>query len=144
MSQSDLHTPPVAAAAADTPREGDAASDTSPSSELVAPTLAATSAAFPVTRAALDASEVAHAELDRGIAASRSQLQSVDDKMAMCAETFSRLPAYTDKLKSMSANMKILRENVSKLRTLAVDIGKDAKEYCAAAQVEAPELEAAL
>eukprot|EP00672_Neobodo_designis_P026342 CAMPEP_0174837794 /NCGR_PEP_ID=MMETSP1114-20130205/6990_1 /TAXON_ID=312471 /ORGANISM="Neobodo designis, Strain CCAP 1951/1" /LENGTH=118 /DNA_ID=CAMNT_0016071875 /DNA_START=40 /DNA_END=393 /DNA_ORIENTATION=- len=115
-----------------TPRDDIAVSDDAVQ-VLVSSTLQASHAAFPVTEAATEAIDSAHADLERGIEVAKREAASVDDKMAQCAESFGKLPHYTEKLKSMAANMKILRENVAKLRSMTVDIGRDAKEYCAAA-----------
>jgi hypothetical protein len=108
---------------------------------LVASTLAAAQAAFPVHHAIHEETMRAQSIMSQRLAAAQDETHRVDARMSEIAETFEKLPHYTEKLKIMASNLIIVRENVAKLRSQAREIGRDAKEYCVSARLSTPELD---
>lgn len=95
---------------------------------LVTATAGGSSTALMLQHGVLSATEAAHRDADRQIAAGRAAADAVDDDLAACAATFGKLPAYTEKVRLMTTNLRILRENVAKLRGMSLEIGSDARE----------------
>lgn len=97
-------------------------------SAMVNATVGANAAVTCIQHGLLSATEASHADLKHQIARGRAAADAIEDDFAACAATFSKLPAYTEKVRLMTTNLRILRENVSKLRGMAAEIGADASE----------------
>lgn len=63
--------------------------------------------------------------MQQQITEAQARAKRIEEKMAIAERTFSKLPAYTQKLQGIAKQMKAIEESAAKTRALAVGVKKD-------------------